>query len=60
MIAFRCPKCSEELEFADAAAGRVVRCPECQTRLRLPGELVERPPRGEKNVAARSKNPSMS
>jgi hypothetical protein len=37
------------LEFADSAAGRVVRCPECQARLRLPGELVEDdPPRRKK------------
>jgi hypothetical protein len=49
VIAFDCPKCRAGLEFADEAAGRIVRCPDCQTRLRLPGELVEAaPPRRKK------------
>jgi hypothetical protein len=49
MIAFDCPKCKAGLEFADSAAGRVVRCPDCKVRLRLPGELVEvDPPRRKK------------
>jgi hypothetical protein len=39
VIAFNCPKCRSALEFADDAAGRIVRCPECQVKLRLPGEL---------------------
>src|SRR5207237_10197581 len=41
VIAFRCPKCRSDLEFGDGAAGRLVRCPECRARIRLPGELTE-------------------
>jgi hypothetical protein len=37
MIAFTCPKCRRELEFADEAAGSVVRCPGCRVKLRVPG-----------------------
>ena len=48
MIAFKCPKCRSALEFADDAAGRIVRCPECQVKLRLPGEL---PPEDESERA---------
>ena len=48
MIRFRCPKCRSDLEFGDSAAGRVVRCPGCQVRLRLPGELTGDPPRRKK------------
>jgi hypothetical protein len=49
VIAFNCPKCKAELEFGDAAAGRIVRCPDCQVKLRLPGELSEeRKPRRKK------------
>jgi hypothetical protein len=37
------------LEFGDAAAGRIVRCPACRAKLRLPGELIdEEPPRRKK------------
>jgi hypothetical protein len=39
VIEFNCPKCRQALEFADEAAGRIVRCPECRVKLRLPGEL---------------------
>jgi hypothetical protein len=35
------------LEFADEAAGRIVRCPDCRVKLRLPGEL---PPDDESPV----------
>jgi hypothetical protein len=28
------------LEFGDDAAGRIVRCPDCKVKLRLPGELT--------------------
>jgi hypothetical protein len=37
MIRFACPKCDSRLEFADDAAGTVVRCPECRAGLKLPG-----------------------
>jgi hypothetical protein len=37
------------MEFADGAAGRIVRCPACRAKLRLPGELsAEAPPRRKK------------
>ncbi len=50
MISFRCPKCKTALEFADSAAGRVVRCSGCRARLRLPGELIDcDPPRRKKS-----------
>jgi hypothetical protein len=48
VIAVSCPKCRQALEFADAAAGRIVRCPGCRTRLRLPGQLTDEPPRRKK------------
>jgi len=48
MIAFHCPKCRASLEFADSAAGRIVRCPDCRTRLRLPGELSDEQPQRRK------------
>jgi hypothetical protein len=59
LIAFRCPKCRAGLEFADAAAGRVVHCPECRAKLRLPGELVEdEPPRRKKRRRRAEKDAS--
>jgi hypothetical protein len=48
VIRFRCPKCRSDLEFGDSAAGRVVRCPDCPARLRVPGELTGDPPRRRK------------
>jgi hypothetical protein len=49
VIAFHCPKCRSGIEFADEAAGKIVRCPTCRTRLRLPGELpAEAPPKRKK------------
>ncbi|HEX4590471.1 MAG TPA: hypothetical protein VH120_11110 [Gemmataceae bacterium] len=48
MIRLRCPKCRSDLEFGDSAAGRVVRCPACEARLRLPGELTADRPRRRK------------
>jgi hypothetical protein len=48
VIAFRCPKCRAGLEFTDAAAGRIVRCPECHVKLRAPGELSGPSPRRRK------------
>jgi hypothetical protein len=49
VISFNCPKCRARLEFADAAAGRIVRCAECRAKLRLPGELSDdEPPRRKK------------
>jgi hypothetical protein len=49
VIAFNCPKCNASLEFADSAAGRIVRCSGCRVKLRLPGELSEdEPPRRKK------------
>lgn len=49
MIAFDCPKCRSALTFAGTAAGRIVRCPECGAKLRLPGEMsAADPPRRKK------------
>ncbi|HEY1378429.1 MAG TPA: zf-TFIIB domain-containing protein [Gemmataceae bacterium] len=46
VIAFKCPKCRVTLEFADAAAGRLARCPACRARVRVP----EPPPPAEEEV----------
>jgi hypothetical protein len=59
MIAFGCPKCKARLEFADSAAGRIVRCPECRVRLRLPGELTDDdPPRRKKRRRRLEQDPT--
>ncbi|TWT54072.1 hypothetical protein Pla22_17070 [Rubripirellula amarantea] len=36
-IQFRCPKCSKVLAVASHHAGKTVKCPGCQTHLKLPG-----------------------
>lgn len=35
-IEFNCPYCTATVRVADAAAGKVGRCPKCETRLRVP------------------------
>jgi hypothetical protein len=46
------------MEFADGAAGQIVRCPECRVKLRLPGELAaEAPPRRKKRRRRIEENP---
>jgi hypothetical protein len=49
VIAFKCPKCRQALEFPDEAAGGIVRCSACQVKLRLPGE----PPPDDEPVVKR-------
>jgi hypothetical protein len=49
VIAFNCPKCRQALEFAEDSAGRVVRCPTCRVKLRLPGA----PPSDDEPVVTR-------
>ena len=41
MIKFACGSCGKKLGIADTEAGLTVKCPQCGTKLRIPGE---RPP----------------
>jgi hypothetical protein len=36
MIHFDCPRCAFELQLPDRRAGSILRCPECEERLRVP------------------------
>jgi hypothetical protein len=36
MINFECPRCAFGLQLPDERAGSVIRCPECEERLRIP------------------------
>jgi hypothetical protein len=54
MVKFDCPKCLGPLTFRDEHRGSEVRCPKCQTRLRLPGKP---PPATKPEPAARSAKP---
>jgi hypothetical protein len=36
MIQFDCPRCAFELQLPDRRAGTIIRCPECEERLRVP------------------------
>ena len=38
MIRFQCGKCGKKLGIADTEAGLTVTCPQCGTKLRIPGE----------------------
>jgi len=37
MINFTCPKCSEPLEAPESMLGSILDCPQCKTRLLVPG-----------------------
>lgn len=48
-IEFNCPFCTAAIRVADTAAGKIGRCPKCNTRLRVPqpvgpGDASGRPP----------------
>ncbi|MCA8989749.1 MAG: RDD family protein, partial [Planctomycetaceae bacterium] len=52
-IKFRCPECSNPIKAPDEAAGRSVRCPQCQTKTRVPSGSSS--PSGESKPARKPK-----
>jgi hypothetical protein len=57
MIRFACPRCERKLSVADTLAGRVGSCPQCGTKVRIPGALEalpadEPPPKRREAVAS--------
>jgi hypothetical protein len=52
MIQLDCPRCGSELQLPDRRAGGVIRCPECEERLRVPSPGPQAP-----DVAAEAPSP---
>lgn len=40
-IVFECPQCGKSLAIDPRAAGFVIRCPDCQTEIQVPGTTAE-------------------
>lgn len=43
-IVFECPQCGKSLAIDARGAGLIVRCPQCQAEIRVPGEPPEAEP----------------
>ncbi len=50
-IQFQCPRCTAVVKVADSAAGKIGRCPQCQSPVRVP-EIVPPPAQAGSSAAA--------
>lgn len=53
-IQFNCPYCTASIKVADDAAGKIGKCPKCETKLRVP-----QPARPEPGAPAKAQEPAM-
>jgi uncharacterized RDD family membrane protein YckC/ribosomal protein L40E len=58
-VKIRCRGCEKVLSAPDIARGKVIACPQCGTKLKVPGGSGEVVPKGTKAKAKKEKQPSM-
>jgi HEAT repeat protein/S1-C subfamily serine protease len=58
MLVFSCPKCQAELEVSGQQSGKVIKCPECGTSLRVPAPKKEAPAKETQIKASPSRAPA--